>query len=332
MGFLQTLLKVGAEAVTIAKNNKEKILLVGGLALGAATVGSTVRCTLRCKDIMEDHNCNMAKIHLATLDEDYANSDNAKKDIVHAYALTTANMAKEIAIPTVLGIGATACIITQHCMLESKVEKLTETVVGLAAAYTAIDAAFKRYRKNVVNELGIEADQRFKIGARKDIIEVTEIDENGKTTKHNEEVLYLDNLPSHSEYAKFFSPTNEDGTMNLQFKWKDAMKFRPDMDSNISWIGIIEAAANKRLKDEGYLFLNDVLDMLGMSKTIAGQVVGWIYDPENPNIDSYVSFGSYKVIYKRAIKNGVDLEYEDCILLDFNVDGPILEKLSIPEK
>lgn len=39
-----------------------------------------------------------------------------------------------------------------------------------------------------------------------------------------------------------------------------------------------EKYANERLKNDGYFFLNDLLDALGLKKTKRGQFDGWIYD------------------------------------------------------
>ena len=82
-------------------------------------------------------------------------------------------------------------------------------------------------------------------------------------------------------------------------------------------------AANDRLKSDGYLFLNDVYEMLGFPKTKAGQMVGWIYDEKNPNGDNFVDFGIYDISKPANSKfvNG----YERSIILDFNVDGVILD-------
>lgn len=80
--------------------------------------------------------------------------------------------------------------------------------------------------------------------------------------------------------------------------------------------------ANEKLKVRGYLFLNDVYDMLGIPRTKAGQVVGWIYDPNDPNRDSYVDFGLFNHNNEDFV-NG----YENSILLDFNVDGMILDRI-----
>jgi hypothetical protein len=79
--------------------------------------------------------------------------------------------------------------------------------------------------------------------------------------------------------------------------------------------------ANDKLRANGHLFLNEVYDMLGIPRTKAGQVVGWVYDAENPIGDNYVDFGIYD-IHRETVRNFVN-GYERTILLDFNVDGNI---------
>ena len=83
-----------------------------------------------------------------------------------------------------------------------------------------------------------------------------------------------------------------------------------------------ETYANDLLKQKGYLFLNDVYKLLGLSETKSGQIVGWVYDEKNPVGDNFVDFGIYKD-YGADFING----FGTSILLDFNVDGNILEIL-----
>ena len=52
---------------------------------------------------------------------------------------------------------------------------------------------------------------------------------------------------------------------------------------------------------------------------------GVVYDKKNPIGDNYVDFGIYNTS-KEANRNFVN-GYERTILLDFNVDGPILDTL-----
>lgn len=80
--------------------------------------------------------------------------------------------------------------------------------------------------------------------------------------------------------------------------------------------------ASDKLKVKGYLFLNDVYDMLGIPRSKAGQCVGWLYDEHNPVGDNYVDFGIYDS-YNSDFVNTRDTK----ILLDFNVDGMILDRI-----
>ena len=81
---------------------------------------------------------------------------------------------------------------------------------------------------------------------------------------------------------------------------------------NLMFLKGQQELANLKLRTQRYLLLNEVYEMLGMKPTKAGAVVGWLYDEKNPTGDNYVDFG---------IQDIVDQQ----ILLDFNVDGYILD-------
>jgi hypothetical protein len=82
--------------------------------------------------------------------------------------------------------------------------------------------------------------------------------------------------------------------------------------------------ANKKLQAEGRLFLNEVLDMLGIPRCKAGQNVGWVYKSEKG--DGYIDFGIFD-IRNEANRNFVN-GLEKSIWLNFNVDGDIRYTLS----
>ena len=109
-----------------------------------------------------------------------------------------------------------------------------------------------------------------------------------------------------SEYGRIFDERNPN--------W---MK---DPEYNNIFIRQQQAYANDLLKFRGYLFLNEVYDMLGFPRSKAGQCVGWVYDEKNPVGDNYVDFNLLMKCNHNFI-NG----YEKSPLLDFNVDGCILE-------
>lgn len=69
--------------------------------------------------------------------------------------------------------------------------------------------------------------------------------------------------------------------------------------------------------------MNEVYEMLGFPITKAGASVGWIYNKDEPVGDNFVDFGIYNLNSQKAhdFVNG----YERSIVLDFNVDGPIID-------
>lgn len=83
-----------------------------------------------------------------------------------------------------------------------------------------------------------------------------------------------------------------------------------------------EGYANDLLRANGYVFLNQVYEMLGIPKTKAGQIVGWVYDEKNPIGDNYIDFGLMNK-YNSDFINGFTKD----ALLNFNVDGCILDRI-----
>lgn len=118
-----------------------------------------------------------------------------------------------------------------------------------------------------------------------------------------------DSRMEYSCYARFFDPESS--------KWNMGY----DSETRRFFLKTVQQYANERLRANGYLFLNEVYEMLGLSKTKAGQVVGWVYREDNPIGDNYVDFDIYNS-YNRNFING---ENARKILLDFNVDGCILD-------
>lgn len=75
---------------------------------------------------------------------------------------------------------------------------------------------------------------------------------------------------------------------------------------------------NDVLRTRGHLYLNEVYDALGIPRTKAGQIVGWVFEDEN----SYVDFGLNDQRNTEFI-NGKTTN----ALLVFNVDGVIIDKI-----
>lgn len=106
-----------------------------------------------------------------------------------------------------------------------------------------------------------------------------------------------------------------------RFDMTTSRAWSSDAGYNLIFLSEQNGLANDILKSQGYLFLNDVYGMLGLPKTKAGQVVGWIYDTDL-KIDNRVDFGlGMECNEKFGLCNYTDA------WLDFNVDGEILDRI-----
>lgn len=293
------------------KKYSPEILMVAGI-VGTVTAAVTAcKATLKVKDIMSEKEELQNDIHkcLENPDVDYTEEDG-KKDLTTVYAQTGAKLIKLYAPSVILGGASIASIVMGQKILKKR-------NIALAAAYTAVDKGFKKYRANVVDRFGEKVDKELRYNIKAKEVEKKITDKNGKekTVKEIQYDIEGNPLENISEYARFF----DEATSTEHHK---------DAEYNLMFLRRQQDYANEVLKAKGHLFLNDVYEMLGIPKTKAGQVVGWIYDEKNPNGDNYVDFGIYRLSgyepsdeRKRAFVNG----YERNILLDFNVDGPIYE-------
>lgn len=288
------------------KKHSPEILVVAGVIGTVASAVMACRATTKVSGIIDNAKEEIEKVHTVMEDESYADKyseEDSKKDLTIIYAQTGLKIAKLYAPSVILGILSLGGIVASNNILRKR-------NVALAAAYATIDNSFKDYRKRVVERFGEEVDKQLKYNIKAKQVEETVVDENGKEKKVKTTVDVV-NPDEISDYAKFFDEASPYWEKNPEF--------------NLMFLKSQEKYANDLLKAQGYLFLNDVYKSLGLEPTKAGQVVGWIYDPENPDIDNYVDFGIYDVSNerKRAFVNG----YERNILLDFNVDGNIWESM-----
>lgn len=306
----QTLIRTTNKIGLILKKNSPKILMGVGIAGSVVSTVLACKATLKIKDILDEKNETVEQIHNYVEDEtvDY-NEEDKKKDLTILYAQTGVKLAKLYLPSIALGALSIASIVSGYKILNKR-------NVALAAAYTVVDKGFKNYRKNVVERFGEEVDRELRHNIKAKQIEEKYIDKDGneKTRKKKVYEIAEDKKPGEgiSEYAKFFDEWNTD-------------EHSKDPEYNLMFLRKQQDYANEVLKHQGYLFLNEVYDMLGIPRTQAGQVVGWIYDENNPTGDNYVDFGIYDLHdqQKRDFVNGLERN----ILLDFNVDGVIYDKI-----
>lgn len=285
------------------KKHSPEILVVAGVVGTVASAIMACKATTKLSSILEESKENVEAIHECANNPEMAEKyteEDSKKDLTIVYAQTGLKLVKLYAPSVIIGVTSLACILTSNNILRKR-------NIALAAAYATVDKGFKEYRGRVIERFGKELDKELKYNIKAKEIEEKIIDENGEEKTVTKTVQVVD--PSkNSPYAKFFGEACTGWTKDPEY--------------NLMFLRRQQDFANDKLKSQGYLFLNDVYEMLGIDKTKEGQVVGWIYDEKNPIGDNFVDFGIYddeRNPRVRAFVNG----YEPVILLDFNVDGNI---------
>lgn len=287
------------------KKHSPEILIIVGVIGTVTSAVMACKATTKLNDILEESKDQIDSIHNAMehpeeLPQEYTEEDG-KKDLVIVYTQTAVKLVKLYGPSIVLGGLSITAILTSNNILRKR-------NIALAAAYTAVDKSFKEYRGRVVERFGKDLDRELRYNIKAKEFEEKVTNEDGTETTVKKTVEVVDPYGSYSEYAKFY----DDGCTG----------WCKDPELNLMFLRHQQDAANELLKAKGHLFLNEVYDMLGIPRTKAGQIVGWIYDEKNPNGDNYIDFGIYDTNREtnRNFVNG----YERTILLDFNVDGDIL--------
>lgn len=314
-----TISKFSGDALFALQENSPELFLI--LGIGGVLVGTGFACkaVLDSKKIVDETKPEIKEIP-ETIEEVEVEEDSetiteeqlpevidrVKKHNRKVYLKTALKVAKKwIPALLIMGLSIASILESNHIMKERN--------IGLAAAYAAVDGAYKAYRARVVDKFGEDIDTELAYGTTKNTIEKTIVDENGekKTVK---ETVYLTDYPEFGPYAVNFTEESdfceESDTVN-NFILNDAQTY-----------------FNAILQIKKAVSLNEVLDrVLGPTRgnpklRKAGMVVGWLYDPENGQGDNSIKFKVFHV--NRENKFGV---MEEQIIIDFNCDGTIYNRI-----
>lgn len=304
-----------------AQKHAPTILIVGGV-IGAVTA-SVMACkaTTKVNDILDESKTQLDVIHdaqarlengeaLTCSDGSEYTSENVNKDTAIVYAHTAVKLVKLYGPSVALGAASLLMIGGSHHLM-------TKRNAALAAAYATIDTSFKNYRGNVIERFGEHVDKELRYGLKAKEIEATTVDENGEVKTEKVTVYEAGNPTNISGYARYFEKYSRDseGSVIPNPNWQDTPEY------NLMFLKRMERYANDILRSRKRVFLNEVYAMLGIPISKEGQIVGWVYDPSNPDIDNYIDFG----LYNEGPQKYSDFLYgnDEGILLDFNVDGNI---------
>lgn len=282
------------------QKHSPQVMFAGGVVAGLTSTVLACRATLKVSDVLanaEELKLKAEMIHDEGKNEEYDDKAYAK-DLTVIKVKTILTLTKLYAPAAGLAMVSVALLTGSHVTLNKRNASLT-------AAYASVDQAFQKYRERVRDQLGVEVDQEMRYGTRVDSETVEGADGKKKIVKHTR---VAEGEPS--QYARFFDELCPD--------------FKKNAEYNMIFLKAQQNYANQMLQARGHVFLNEVYDMLGMERTGAGAVVGWVHGKGSG--DDYIDFGIFDDRTNTRVRDFVNGR-ESAVLLDFNVDGVIWDKI-----
>lgn len=286
----------------VTQKHSPKILFAAGVVGVAATVVLASRATLKLDKILEEaENSKLDAERARSLGRDDYTDMDFRKDVVLINTKLLIKLAKVYGPAVVMGLASIAALTGSHVVLNRRYAAVT-------AAYGALDQGFRRYREKVVEAFGVEKDAEF----RYDLVdkEIVEEDETGQMI---------------NTIKALKNDANPDGLYSFLFDKTTSSNWNREWGYNQVFLQCQQNYMNDLLRSRGHVFLNEVLDALGLARTKAGAVTGWVLDCCEGGGDNCIDFGVFEGDQWKALQfvNGK----ERSIWLNFNVDGVIWDKI-----
>ena len=290
-----SLTRVMGRTGLVLKQHSPEILLTAGIVGGIVAAVLAAKVTQKAREAVEEIKVEADAI--ITAPESVGTEQERNQELGMVYIRGGLKIAKLYAPAVGLGVLSITSLLASHGIMSRR-------QASLVAAYNAVSEAYAAYRRQVIAEHGEEDDLKYRTGSSyEEVID----SEDGQPT-----MIKVLGGTSGSPYSVMFCD--------------ESREWRNDAQLNRFFLKSQQNAANDRLKAQGHLFLNEVYDMLGLPRTSAGAIVGWV---ANGDGDCFVDFDI------ENINNGPAKDFSKeggrgwsrNILLDFNVDGVIYDKI-----
>lgn len=303
---LSNIMSAAGRNLSIAKlkivKHSPELLLIAGIAGGVTSAVMACKATTKVSEILDSTSEAVNTIHQVEgnppMGSDYTHED-AQKDLFITYMQTGAKLAKLYGPSLVVGGLSVAAILASNNILRKR-------NVALAAAFSTVSKSFEEYRGRVIEKYGKEADNQLRMGVHEEVVQETVTDDMGNEKQISKTVKVAN--PLGSPYAKLFDESNPNWEKNPEY--------------SLMFLKSRQQFANDKLRSQGYLFLNDVLDSLSIPRCKEGQIVGWVY--KGGEGDDFVDFGLNEDTDDEWVRYFMEGD-ERSVWLDFNVQGNILD-------
>ena len=279
--------RLAGRAGLVLSKHAPTILTAAGTAGFIGTTILASKATLKVEETVAEEAALLVKVHEAH-DAGKLDDKDALHDKVVLYTRITTKLAKLYAPALILGAASIVSLATGHGIMLKR-------NASLAAAYAAVDQAFKTYKKKVESKFGKDAVI--------DALVSTAEEDLTKNELTMEAIAAVDGV---SPYGVIFDETNNN--------WS------ADEDLSMLHLKCQQQYANDILQTRGHIFLNEVYKMLGFPHTPAGAVTGWV----KGNGDDFVDFNIFEGTFEGEDEKGRTVTKW---ALDFNVDGVMYDKI-----
>lgn len=279
--------RLAGRAGLVLSKHAPTILTAAGTAGFIGTTILASKATLKVEETVAEETALLVKVHEAHEAGKLEDKD-ALHDKVILYTRMTTKLAKLYAPALILGAASIVSLATGHGIMLKR-------NASLAAAYAAVDQAFKTYKKKVESKFGKDAVI--------DALVSTAEEDLTKNELTMEAIAAVDGV---SPYGVIFDETNNN--------WS------ADEDLSMLHLKCQQQYANDILQTRGHIFLNEVYKMLGFPHTPAGAVTGWV----KGNGDDFVDFNIFEGTFEGEDEKGRTVTKW---ALDFNVDGVMYDKI-----
>lgn len=282
-----------------------ELALAGGIACGIGAVVAGCLCAKKVSKAVED--CHQELDTIEKKVEEAKKNDwpipldkDIRKLSWKSYNKMVWKIARALAPAIGLEVASIALFLLSHGILKNR-------YLNTTAAYAALQEAFMGYRERVRGSVGEEAEKFLMSGGVLEKGIMVEDDEGNVTKVPGNSLIIKDHKrsPYEFDFNRHTAPTT----------WSS----NPDYSE--AFLRNTQNYFNDMLNVRGHVFLNEVLDALGLARTPAGAVCGWYKGAG----DDYIDFG-YMDSFMRDYKLDNDLCKKN-IHLNFNVDGQIWDMI-----
>lgn len=302
---------------TIADHKTEISLLLHGVCIGAGTVSACL-ATLKLEDILDEHKAKVEEVKDNYITLEKTSEDGAviteiisdtkayRRDLTKVHMQTVGEVAKAYG-PAALIFAFSAGFLNKTYKDIKDIKKENLQLIG---ALKGSEAIIKRYRNEMRERIGEEAEQRFYNNIKTQDISVKEVDENGK--EKNKKVKGAEVVNDQLTGDAFI------------FDESCGSYVGHDINHNLYIASLLKNQCGDSLFCKGSLMMFEILDAFGIDRDeVPGAFVRGCLSKRKGGKKDTIDMDIRKV----WVQDESTGEYVEKILIDPKLDGVIIDRI-----